>query len=249
MSQYTPSRWTLSSQSLNRGDQAHPLPTEFVGEAVQGPMHVVKQSSEGAKSQRQRPDSKSKPTSLLEGLNPPIPSPSAPYPPILASSTISSGLLKRISPRKRLRPLKVSRAPKVTTLISLSTMPLFWLESSRARTWCRVFSYPIQPQRGPDITQRTQTPRMQRRGRRSGIGPLSMRISSPGRAPQQSFNQNLSQAAVLQAQVLVEGLLRCSSSCGDPVDIIKWLTRECLVGGGGGMLRNEGSDGGQSNWP
>ena len=43
-----------------------------------------------------------------------------------------------------------------------------------------------------DITQRTQSPRKQKKGQRSSIGALSTRFSSPGRVPQQSFEPNLS---------------------------------------------------------
>ena len=129
-------------------------------------------SSEGAKSQKQRPYSKSRPTSLLERMNHPIRSSSVPYPPILASSTTSSGLLERISPRKGLRPLKSEEPLQAPPQPQYQAPLLTPIQQSQNLRSSSFLPHPIAETPG-DITQRTQSPRMQKRGRRRGTGPLS----------------------------------------------------------------------------
>ena len=167
-----------------------------------------------SKSRRQRPFSRSNPSSLLERLSPQIRSSSLPFQPISPSlMTLTSSLLSRITPEglqshkpltspSHLRPL-LSRIEGNQSLMLSSSPPHPSLETPGGST-------PL-----------SQSQEMLKKGQKSTIGPQSMRSSSLGEAPQQCFEQGLSQkcssvsTSLMTGQQIPPMLLERSSSLLD----------------------------------
>ena len=128
------------------------------------------------KFQRQRPFSRSNPSSLLERLSPQIRSSSSPFLPTSSSlTTLTSSLLSRITP-KGLQPHKPLTSP--THLCPL----LSRIEGNQSLIWSFFPPHPsLEIPGGSTLLSPSQE--MLKKGQKSTIGPQSMRSSSLEEAP------------------------------------------------------------------